>query len=64
MKPLGQALIQGVLIKRRNLDTQRDIHRKYHVRTQQKEKCLQAKEGGLRGTKPVDTLTLDSQPPE
>ena len=50
----------GILVRRGNLDTQRDTRgmcalRDSHVRSQRKDGHLQAKEKGLRETEPNQT---------
>ena len=69
MRPLEEALIEpDCVFIRRNLDTSREtrnVHaqRKDHVRTQQEDFQLQAKERGPR-KKPANTWILGFQPPE
>ena len=63
----------GVLVKRRNLDTETDTQREEDVKTQGVEGHRQVKETGLEQILPsqsseeinlTDTLILDFQPPE
>ena len=54
-----------ILIKRRNLDTETDMHRGKMTRLQATERVLEQilSSKPSEGTNPADTLNLDFQPP-
>ena len=62
MRSLGWALIQMTGVLRRRGDKDTDSQREDHVRTQREDIRPQAKDRGLRGDRPADTLISDFQP--